>query len=83
MNQDFGLLRVGQYVPGCRTHGRFVRADHRDGMWRVFAGVPWMTREELESLRGGTVRFAAALQEENLFFLLRFGGSRLQSQVFF
>ena len=74
MNQDFGLLRVGQYVPGCRTHGRFVRADHRDGMWRVFAGVPWMTRAELEALRGGTVRFAAALQEENLFFLLRFGG---------
>jgi hypothetical protein len=73
MNQHFDLLQVGQYVPGCRTHARFVRADHRDGMWRVFVGIPSMTQEELTGLCGGRVRLAAARFDENLFFLLRFG----------
>ena len=73
MNQHFDLLQVGQYVPGCRTHARFVRADHRDGMWRVFVGIPSMTQEELAQLRSGAVQLAAARFGEQLFFLLRFG----------
>lgn len=73
MNQSFELLRVGQYVPGCRTHGRFVRADLRDGVWRVLVGFPSMTQAELDALRGGKIRFAPALIGESLFFLFRFG----------
>ena len=28
-------IQVGQYLPGCRTHGRYVRAEAAEGLWRV------------------------------------------------
>ena len=28
-------IQVGQYLPGCRTHGRYVRAEIADGLWRI------------------------------------------------
>ena len=73
MNLPFDRLEVGQYIPGCRTHARFARADFSDGLWRVVAGIPTMTESELSQLCGGAVRFAPVAAEGCLFFLLRFG----------
>lgn len=66
-------IRTGQYVPGCRTHAKFVRAELSDGVWRVLVGVPTMTLSELERFRAGRVRMAAEIFGEALFFLFQFG----------
>lgn len=66
-------IRTGQYVPGCRTHAKFVRAVLSDGVWRVLVGVPTMTLSELERFRAGRVRMAAEIFGEALFFLFQFG----------
>ena len=66
-------IRTGQYVPGCRTHAKFVRAELAGGVWRVIAGVPTMTSAELERFRDGSVKMAAEIFDECLFFLIRFG----------
>ena len=66
-------IQVGQYLPGCRTHGRYVRAEIADGLWRIFVGVPTMTQAELDAFRAGEIRIAAAKASEAAFLLLRFG----------
>ena len=66
-------IQVGQYLPGCRTHGRYVRAEIADGLWRVFVGVPTMTQSELDAFRAGEIRLAAARAGDGAFLLLRFG----------
>ena len=66
-------IQVGQYLPGCRTHGRYVRAEIADGLWRVFVGVPTMTQSELDVFRAGEIRLAAARAGDGAFLLLRFG----------
>ena len=66
-------IQVGQYLPGCRTHGRYVRAEIADGLWRVFVGVPTMTQSELDVFRAGEIRLAAARAGDCAFLLLRFG----------
>ena len=66
-------IQVGQYLPGCRTHGRYVRAEIAEGLWRVFVGVPTMTQSELDAFRAGDIRLAAVNTGECAFLLLRFG----------
>ena len=66
-------IQVGQYLPGCRTHGRYVRAEIADGLWRVFVGVPTMTQAELDAFRAGEIRLTAARVGDCAFLLLRFG----------
>ena len=66
-------IQVGQYLPGCRTHGRYVRAEIADGLWRIFVGVPTMTQAELDAFRAGEIRLAAVKTGEAAFLLLRFG----------
>ena len=66
-------IQVGQYLPGCRTHGRYVRAEIADGLWRIFVGVPTMTQSELDAFREGEIRIAAARAGGCAFLLLRFG----------
>ena len=66
-------IQVGQYLPGCRTHGRYVRAEIADGLWRIFVGVPTMTQSELDAFRAGEIRLAAVRGGECAFLLLRFG----------
>ena len=66
-------IQVGQYLPGCRTHGRYVRAEIAEGLWRVFVGVPTMTQSELDAFRAGEIRLAAARAGDGAFLLLRFG----------
>ena len=66
-------IQVGQYLPGCRTHGRYVRAEIADGLWRVFVGVPTMMQAELDVFRAGEIRLAAARAGDCAFLLLRFG----------
>ena len=66
-------IQVGQYLPGCRTHGRYVRAEIADGLWRVFVGVPTMTQAELDAFRAGEIRLAAVNRGDCAFLLLRFG----------
>ena len=73
MNLPLDRMQVGQYLPGCRTHGRYVRAELAEGMWRVFVGVPTMTSDELAQFRGGAIRFAPVAEAGRLLFLLRFG----------
>lgn len=66
-------LQTGQYIAGCRTHGKYVRAEREESLWRVFVGVPTMTQSELDRFRSGEIRFTAVLLAETLFFLFRFG----------
>ena len=66
-------IQVGQYLPGCRTHGRYVRAEIADGLWRIFVGVPTMTQRELDAFREGEIRIAAVKAPGCAFLLLRFG----------
>ena len=66
-------IQVGQYLPGCRTHGRYVRAEIADGLWRIFVGVPTMTQSELDAFREGEIRIAASRAGGCAFLLLRFG----------
>lgn len=66
-------IQVGQYLPGCRTHGRYVRAEIAEGLWRIFVGVPTMTQSELDAFREGEIRVAAVKTGEAAFLLLRFG----------
>ena len=66
-------IQVGQYLPGCRTHGRYVRAEIADGLWRIFVGVPTMTQSELDAFRAGEIRVAAVRTGGAAFLLLRFG----------
>ena len=66
-------IQVGQYLPGCRTHGRYVRAEIADGLWRIFVGVPTMTQAELDAFRAGEIRLAVVKTGEAAFLLLRFG----------
>ena len=73
MNLQMDRIQVGQYLPGCRTHGRYVRAEIQDGLWRVFVGVPTMTQSELDAFRGGEIRLAAVRTGNCAFLLLRFG----------
>ena len=73
MHLSFDRMQVGQYLPGCRTHGRYVRAEIADGLWRIFVGVPTMTQAELDAFRAGEIRLAAAKAGECAFLLLRFG----------
>ena len=71
MNLPMDRIQVGQYLPGCRTHGRYVRAEAADGLWRVFVGVPTMTQTELDAFRGGEIQLAAVRTGECAFLLLR------------
>ena len=73
MNLPMDRIQVGQYLPGCRTHGRYVRAEAAEGLWRVFVGVPTMTQTELDAFREGDIRLAAASAEGCALLLLRFG----------
>ena len=73
MNLPMDRIQVGQYLPGCRTHGRYVRAEAAEGLWRVIVGVPTMTQSELDAFRTGEIRLAAAPAEGCAFLLLRFG----------
>ena len=73
MNLSMDRIQIGQYLPGCRTHGRYVRAEVADGLWRVFVGVPTMTQSELDAFRGGEIRLAAVRAGDCAFLLLRFG----------
>lgn len=73
MNLPMDRIQVGQYLPGCRTHGRYVRAEAADGLWRVIVGVPTMTQSELDAFRAGEIRLAAVRGGECAFLLLRFG----------
>ena len=73
MSMKLERLQAGQYIPGCRTHNRYVRAECAEDMWCVSVGSPSMSSAELETLRSSGIRFATALFEENLFFLFRFG----------
>ena len=73
MHLSMDRIQVGQYLPGCRTHGRYVRAEAAEGLWRVFVGVPTMTQTELDAFREGDIRLAAASAEGCAFLLLRFG----------
>ena len=66
-------IQVGQYLPGCRTHGRYVRAEIAEGLWRIFVGVPTMTQAELDAFRAGEIRIATTRAGEAAFLLLRFG----------
>ena len=66
-------IQVGQYLPGCRTHGRYVRAEIAEGLWRIFVGVPTMTQSELDAFREGEIRIATARACGCAFLLLRFG----------
>ena len=66
-------IQVGQYLPGCRTHGRYVRAEIAEGLWRIIVGVPTMTQSELDAFREGEIRIAAARACGCAFLLLRFG----------
>ena len=66
-------IQVGQYLPGCRTHGRYVRAEIAEGLWRVFVGVPTMTQSELDAFRAGEIRISAVRAGDCAFLLLRFG----------
>ena len=73
VNLSMDRIQVGQYLPGCRTHGRYVRAEVADGLWRVIVGVPTMTQSELDAFREGEIRLAAANAGDCAFLLLRFG----------
>ncbi len=73
MNLSMDRIQVGQYLPGCRTHGRYVRAEVAEGLWRVFVGVPTMTQTELEAFRAGEIRLAAVRAGDCAFLLLCFG----------
>lgn len=73
VNLSMDRIQVGQYLPGCRTHGRYVRAEIADGLWRVFVGVPTMTQTELDAFRSGEIRLAAVNAGDCAFLLLRFG----------
>ena len=73
VNLSMDRIQVGQYLPGCRTHGRYVRAEIADGLWRIFVGVPTMTQSELDAFREGEIRIAAARAGGCAFLLLRFG----------
>ena len=73
VNLPMDRIQVGQYLPGCRTHGRYVRAEVQDGLWRVFVGVPTMTQSELDVFRAGEIRLAAVRAGDCAFLLLRFG----------
>lgn len=73
VNLSMDRIQVGQYLPGCRTHGRYVRAEAADGLWRVIVGVPTMTQTELDAFRGGEIRLAAVRTGDCAFLLLRFG----------
>ena len=73
MNLPMDRIQVGQYLPGCRTHGRYVRAEIAEGLWRIFVGVPTMTQSELDAFRAGEIRLAAVKTGECAFLLLRFG----------
>ena len=73
MNLPMDRIQVGQYLPGCRTHGRYVRAEIAEGLWRIFVGVPTMTQSELDAFREGEIRIAAARAGGCAFLLLRFG----------
>ena len=73
VNLSMDRIQVGQYLPGCRTHGRYVRAEIADGLWRIFVGVPTMTQSELDAFRAGEIRLAAVKTGEAAFLLLRFG----------
>ena len=66
-------IQVGQYLPGCRTHGRYVRAEIADGIWRIIVGVPTKTQAELDAFRAGEIRLAAVKTGECAFLLLRLG----------
>ena len=66
-------LQTGQYIAGCRTHGKYVRVECTERQWRVFVGVPTMTQSELDRFQSGEIRLTAALIDESLFFLFRFG----------
>lgn len=74
MNLPFERIETGMYVPGFRTHARYVRVEYADALWRVFVGIPTMTQEALDALQGGEIRLAAGLFDECVFFLFRFGG---------
>ena len=73
MHLPMERIQVGQYLPGCRTHGRYVRAEVAEGLWRVFVGVPTMTQDELDAFRGGAIRLAAVMAQDCAYLLLRFG----------
>ena len=73
MQLSMDRIQVGQYLPGCRTHGRYVRAEIADGLWRVFVGVPTMTQAELDAFRAGEIRLATVNRGDCAFLLLRFG----------
>ncbi len=73
MNLPMDRIQVGQYLPGCRTHGRYVRAEIAEGLWRVFVGVPTMTLSELAAFRAGEICLAAVSAGGCAFLLLRFG----------
>ena len=73
VNLPMDRIQVGQYLPGCRTYGRYVRAEVQDGLWRVFVGVPTMTQSELDVFRAGEIRLAAVRAGDCAFLLLRFG----------
>lgn len=73
VNLSMDRIQVGQYLPGCRTHGRYVRAEIAEGLWRVFVGVPTMTQSELDAFREGEIRLAAVNAGDCAFLLLRFG----------
>ena len=73
MHLPMERIQVGQYLPGCRTHGRYVRAEVAEGLWRVFVGVPTMTQDELDAFRGGAIRLAAVNVQNCAYLLLRFG----------
>ena len=73
MHLPMERIQVGQYLPGCRTHGRYVRAEVAEGLWRVFVGVPTMTQSELDAFRAGEIRLAAMRARDCAWLLLRFG----------
>ena len=73
VNLPMDRIQVGQYLPGCRTHGHFVRAEMAEGIWRVIVGVSTMTQSELEAFRAGEIRIAAVHAGACAFLLLRFG----------
>ena len=73
MHLPMERIQVGQYLPGCRTHGRYVRAEVAEGLWRVFVGVPTMTQSELDAFRAGEIRLAAVNARDCAWLLLRFG----------
>lgn len=72
MNQRRNL-QTGQYIAGCRTHSRYIRVECEESLLRVFVGVPTMTQAELDRFRADDIQFTAAVLDECLFFLFRFG----------